>query len=127
METTAPSLALTEHLLNLAETKGLVVENGSVLFQSDIGGGLVTHSWLTQREQGVTLTTEVLQLVKGSADEYEELLPAATSAPVDDEVAASVIERWGLLQQLEVSFDAQLAKYRLPRKTHDSDMANDNI
>lgn len=127
MESTTPTLTLPEHLLDLADVKGLVVEYGAVLFESDIGGGLITHNWLTQQEKGICISTEILKPVEGSELEYEELMAATLSDPIEEDRAAEIIERWGLLHQLEVSFDAQKVKQRRPRKEHDSDMANDNL
>jgi hypothetical protein len=125
MEKTAASLP--EHLLELADAKGLVVEGGAVLFESDIGGGLLAHHWLTQQETGNCISTEILSPIEGGKDEYEELLPVSLSAPIDDNKAASVIERWGMLKQLELSFDSQMARKNQPRKTHDSGFENDNL
>jgi hypothetical protein len=127
MEKTAASLPLPDHLLDLANEKGLIVEAGAVLFESDIGGGLLSHTWLTQQEQGVCLLSGIISPVEGGKDEYEELQQATLSEPIGEGVAASVLERWGLLKQLEVSFDAQMTKTRWSRKAHDSDMENDNL
>jgi hypothetical protein len=119
--------SLPQHLLELAEAKGLAVERGAILFESDIGGGLLAHTWLTQQESGVSISSEILVPIPDSLDEYEELLPVTLSRPVDEEIVVSIIERWGALKQLEVSFDAQLSRTQKSRPSHDSGLENDNL
>lgn len=122
-----PTSSLPDHLLELADSKGLVIEDGAILFDSEVGGGLLAHSWLTQQESGICISTEILSPIAGTLDEYEELMSAVMSKPIDEEVAVGVIERWGLLQQLELSFDAQLARKHHAGKEHDSGFTNDNL